>query len=119
MMSAKLRDQGFKESLLAFVVAVGLAGCVVVISDEGIEAGTEAHWDGTSSADAELAVRVRDALRADPLLARSEFKVRAERGVVTLRGEVAGTERFDRAIQLAKGVTGVEKVVSKLKVEVE
>lgn len=119
MMFAKLKDQRFKESLLAFAMVVGLAGCVVVISDEGIEAGTEAHWDGTSSADADLAVRVRDALKADPLLAKSEFKVRAEHGVVTLRGAVEGTERFDRAVQLAKGVEGVDKVVSRLKVEVE
>ena len=117
-MFAKLRDRRFKETLLAFTVAVGLAGCVVVISDDGIEAGTEAHWDGSSRADADLAVRVRDALRADPLLERSEFKVHVEGGVVTLRGEVEGTERFDRAIQLAKGVEGVSRVVSKLKVEV-
>lgn len=114
-----LQDTRFKDSALAFALAVGLAGCVVVISDEGIEAGTEAHWDGGSRADADLAVRVRDALRADPLLERSQFKVRVEGGVVTLRGEVEGTERFDRAIQLAKGVEGVGRVVSKLKVEVE
>lgn len=119
MMFAELKDRRFKESLLAFAMAVGLAGCVVVISDDGIEAGTEAHWDGGSRADADLAVRVRDALRADPLLERSEFKVRVEDGVVTLRGEVEGTERFDRAIQIAKGVAGVEKVVSRLKVEVK
>lgn len=118
-MIAKLRDPRFKETLLAFAMAVGLAGCVVVISDDGIEAGTEAHWDGSSSADAELAVRVRDVLKADPLLAKTELKVRAEHGVVTLRGEVDGTERFDRAVQLAKGVEGVEKVVSRLKVEIK
>ena len=118
-MIAKLRDPRFKETLLAFAMAVGLAGCVVVISDDGIEAGTEAHWDGSSSADAELAVRVRDVLKADPLLAKTELKVRAEHGVVTLRGEVEGTERFDRAVQLAKGVEGVEKVVSRLKVEIK
>lgn len=118
-MIAKLRDPRFKETLLAFAMAVGLAGCVVVISDDGIEAGTEAHWDGSSRGDAELAVRVRDVLKADPLLAKTELKVRAERGVVTLRGEVEGTERFDRAVQLAKGVDGVEKVVSRLKVEIK
>jgi osmotically-inducible protein OsmY len=118
-MIAKLRDPRFKETLLAFAMAVGLAGCVVVISDDGIEAGTEAHWDGASRGDAELAVRVRDALKADPLLAKTELKVRAEHGVVTLRGEVEGTERFDRAVQLAKGVEGVEKVVSRLKVEIK
>lgn len=119
MMFAKLKDQRFKETALAFAMAVGLAGCVIVIGEEGIEAGTEAHWDGGSRADAELAVRVRDALKADPLLAKSEFKVRAEHGVVTLRGEVEGTERFDRAVQLAKGVEGVDKVISRLKVEVK
>lgn len=119
MMFTKLKDAKYRESALAFAMAVGLAGCVVVIGDEGIEAGTEAHWDGGSRADAELAVRVRDVLKADPLLARSEFKVRAEHGVVTLRGEVEGTERFDRAVQLAKGVEGVDKVISRLRVEVK
>lgn len=118
-MIAKLRDPRFKESLLAFAMAIGLAGCVVVISDDGIEAGSEAHWDGASRSDAELATRVRDALKADPLLAKSELRVHAERGVVTLRGEVDGTERFDRAVQLAKGTEGVEKVVSRLRVQVD
>ena len=79
-----------------------LAGCVVVISDDGIEAGTEAHWDGSSRGDSELAVRVRDALKADALLQDSDFKVSVQDGVVTLRGTVKGTERFDRAVQLAK-----------------
>jgi len=115
----KLRDPRFKESLLAFAMAVGLAGCVVVISDDGIEAGTEAHWDGGSRADSDLAVKVRDQLRADPLLKSSDFKVNVSDGTVTLRGEVEGTERFDRAIQLTKGVEGVDRVISKLKVVVK
>jgi osmotically-inducible protein OsmY len=118
-MIAALKDSRFKESLLAFAMAVGLAGCVVVISDDGIEAGTEAHWDSSSHADSELAVKVRDALRADPLLKSSEFKVNVSDSTVTLRGEVEGTERFDRAIQLAKGVEGVDRVISKLKVVVK
>jgi len=118
MMSSTLKDSRWRESALAFAMAVSLAGCVVVISDDGIEAGTEAHWDGSTRRDSELAVKVRDALRADPLLEKTEIKVRAEDGVVTLRGEVEGTERFDRAVQLAKGVQGVERVVSRLKVEV-
>ncbi len=118
-MIAMLRDPRVKESLLAFTMAVGLAGCVVVISDDGIEAGTEAHWDGGSRADSELAVKVRDTLRADPLLKSSEFKVNVHDGQVTLRGEVEGTERFDRAVQLTKGVEGVDRVISKLKVVIK
>lgn len=122
-MFTRLRDARIRSALLAlgmaFGMAVGLTGCVVVISDEGIESGTEAHWDGGSRGDAELAERVRDALKADALLKDSDFKVTVQDGVVTLRGTVKGTERFDRAVQLAKATTGVDKVVSRLKVEID
>jgi osmotically-inducible protein OsmY len=122
-MSARLMEKRIKGALLAFGMSVGMAagltGCVVVISDDGIEAGTEAHWDGSSRGDSELAVRVRDALKADALLQDSDFKVSVQDGVVTLRGTVKGTERFDRAVQLAKATQGVDKVVSKLKVEID
>ena len=108
-----------KESVLAFCVAVGLAGCVVVISDGGIESGGAAHWnDQGSRQDDELARKVEDALRADPLLKGADLKVSSHDGVVTLRGSVEGMERFDRAIQLARKTEGVAKVMSKLKVEV-
>lgn len=123
MMFSMLKDSRVKGPLLAvgmsLGMAFGLAGCVVVISDDGIEAGTEAHWDGSSRGDSELAERVRDALKADALLKDSDFKVVVQDGVVTLRGTVKGTERFDRAVQLTKATQGVDRVVSKLKVEID
>lgn len=117
MMIARLKDRRFRESALAFFMAVGLAGCVVVISDEGIETGSEAHWEGSRD-DAQLAQRVRDALDSDPLLADSQLKVAARDGVVTVRGTVEGTERLERTVAIARATQGTEKVISRLKVEV-
>lgn len=102
---------------LALAVMLGLNGCVVVISDEGIAAGSEARWEGSQD-DARLAERVRDALKAEPLLADSGLKVSAHDGVVTLRGEVEGTARLERSIAIARATEGADKVISRIKVEV-
>lgn len=99
-----------------------LAGCVVVIGDEGVTThrdgwfGSDDHHDG---ADAALARSVRSQLDADPLLKELDLKVTARDGMVTLRGRVENVQSFDRAVELAGKTEGVRKVVSRLVVEID
>ena len=104
---------------IGFVAAFGLAGCVIVLGDDGIEASEGFHVnDRHSDADSVLADKVRDALRAEPLLKGADLTVSARDGVVTLRGSVSELPAFDRALQVARTTPGVDKVVSRIRVEV-
>ena len=109
----------FRIVALALAMAFGLSGCVVVISDEGISASDGIHMsDGASSRDRTLASRVRDAYAADPALKDADVTISAKDGVITLRGELVRVADLERAVDLAKRTEGVDKVVSRLKVEV-
>jgi len=105
---------------LVLATTLALGGCVVVISDEGISSdGQGLHWgaERADRADAALAERVRSALFAEPLLKDAELTVSADDGTVTLKGEVVDLPAFDRALQVARATEGVEKVVSRIRVE--
>lgn len=113
-----IRNKTMGGMLLATSLALG--GCVVVISDEGISsdgAGLHLGDDRASRADAALAERVRSALFAEPLLKDSDVSVSAHDGEVTLKGEVVDLPAFERALQVARTTEGVDKVVSRIRVE--
>lgn len=105
------------------LASLGLTGCVIVISDEGITSDRDGLRLGDDhahrSGDRALAAQVRDALELDPMLKGVDFSVAASDGVVTLRGRVADIASFDRAVELARNTKGVDKVVSRLVVEVK
>ena len=113
-------SSAFKAWMMAVAAACALAGCVIVISDEGIQTDGEGlHFrSGAGSADGQLADRVRSSMLADPLLKDADLSVGARDGVVTLKGAVVDLAQFDRAIELARKTPGVDKVVSRLQVEV-
>jgi osmotically-inducible protein OsmY len=105
--------------VLAATMGFALTGCVVVISDEGITAADGIHaGDRSSSRDRALAVRVREAFDAEPQLKDTDLSVSAHDGVVTLRGELDSVAALERAVALAKAAEGVDKVISRLRLEV-
>jgi len=103
--------------VLAVVAMFALTGCVIVISDEGISTADGLHANDNSR-DRALAGRVRDAYAADPSLKDADITVAAHDGVVTLRGDLVRVADLERAVDLAKRTDGVDKVVSRLRVEV-
>ena len=66
--------------------------------------------------DAQTAVRVKTVLLNDAELGTLPIDVQARQGVVTLEGIVRSTAEIDRALALARGVTGVARVESALAV---
>ena len=103
--------------VMAVVAAFALAGCVIVISDEGISTADSVHAKDNSR-DRTLAGRVRDAYAADAALKELDISVAAHDGVITLRGDLDRVADLERAIDLAKRTEGVDKVISRLRVEV-
>jgi hyperosmotically inducible periplasmic protein len=68
-----------------------------------------------TSADKALVTRIEEALRKDPGLGdATNLSVAAREGEVTLSGSVANTAEAERAIQVARGVEGVQSVEDKL-----
>lgn len=103
--------------VLALVTGFALTGCVIVIGDEGISTSDGVHVNDNSR-DRALAGRVRDAYAADAALRDADITVSAHDGVITLKGELSRVADFERAIDLAKRTDGVDRVVSRLRVEV-
>ncbi|MDQ3775669.1 MAG: BON domain-containing protein [Pseudomonadota bacterium] len=68
-----------------------------------------------TSADKALVTRIQDALRKDPGLGdATNLSVAAREGEVTLSGSIANTAEAERAIRIARGVEGVQRVEDKL-----
>lgn len=110
-------------AVLALTVGVSLAGCIVVIEKGDGEAEVRTQREVIVDQDVrrevrrtgtEIAYDVRDAILADPELRDADIRISASGGTVRLRGEVASAALRDRAIDLAGGVAGVERVDSRI-----
>jgi osmotically-inducible protein OsmY len=64
--------------------------------------------------DAEVGVRVKNALVNDPQVGPRAIEVRVSRGLVILTGQVNSADEATRAIDLARNVAGVTDVRSQL-----
>ena len=82
------------------------------------KAGTAATGEGQAteaSSDQALAARIKDALGKEPVLRdATNLSVVARKGEVTLSGSVENTAQAERAVQVARGVEGVQRVEDKL-----
>ena len=68
-----------------------------------------------TSADQALAARIQEALAKEPVLRdATNLSVVAREGEVTLSGSVGNTAQAERAVQVARGVKGVQRVEDKL-----
>lgn len=114
---ASTKDK-IRNGLLGACMALALNGCVVVIGEDGIASADGVHVSDSNSRDRALAGRVRDAYAADAELRDADITVSARDGVVTLRGDLTRVSDLERAVDLAKKTDGVDRVVSKLRLEV-
>ena len=72
---------------------------------------------GETIDDATITTRVKTALLNDPQVAGLKIDVDTTKGIVTMSGIVKSREEEQRAVQLARGVPGVQDVKSTLQVQ--
>lgn len=64
-----------------------------------------------------ITTRVKAALVADPELKATEIKVDTYKGTVQLSGFVAAPDHIPKAVQLARGIAGVQSVKNDIAVK--
>ena len=69
-----------------------------------------------TQSDPVITTKVKAKLAADPAVQASQFDVKTEKQVVTLTGNVDSQQAKDRAIELARGTSGVTDVVDMVSV---
>ena len=72
---------------------------------------------GETIDDATITTRVKTALLNDPQVAGLKIDVDTTKGIVTMSGIVRSRDEEQRAVQIARGVPGVEDVKATLQVQ--
>jgi hyperosmotically inducible protein len=72
---------------------------------------------GETIDDATITTRVKTALLNDPQVAGLKIDVNTTKGIVTMSGVVRSRDEEQRAVQIARGVPGVQDVKSTLQVQ--
>jgi hyperosmotically inducible protein len=99
-----MRQRRFTATLLALVLALPLfAACGKSV--------------GETIDDATVTTRVKTAFINDPVVGALRIDVDTFKGVVTLSGRVKSKAEEDKAIALAKSITGVTDVKSTLQID--
>jgi len=96
--------------ILSVLILTNTTACTTM----AIGSGGHAHGNMHSCADADIINRVNHVLVNDPHVTATDIRVSSRNGVVTLSGNVASHEAADKAIHLARSVSGVESVKSEL-----
>ena len=105
-------------ALAAAALVVGLTATLPLLAQSTSNIGGGPQTTSNESpADKATAQRVYDKLNADQVDYYKHVTVTAEKGVVTLGGQVATTHALNKAKKLAAGVQGVTKVVDQMEVE--
>ncbi|HET8551331.1 MAG TPA: BON domain-containing protein [Gammaproteobacteria bacterium] len=99
-----------------------LAGCVVALDGSSHpKTYTTGQWiqhqAQQTNAERGLASRVVAAIDDDPLLSQMDIDVRVTDGVVTLTGQVFDLATYEHAIQVVEKVSGVQRVVSRIELD--
>lgn len=96
--------------LIVIVLGLLLNGCAVPGGNRADSGAGGIQEDAPS--DSELASAVETALQQDEKLSAAEIGVTVDQGVVTLSGSVPNAPAFNRAISVARRVTGVKYVIA-------
>lgn len=100
---------------------LALQGCVLVVgndTDDGPYWTEERHSENGIRHDGDsLSEDVARVLGSDADLVAEDIRVSSEDGVVVLRGRVGSVDLLQRALDGARDVKGVERVISRLSVE--
>ena len=103
-----MRFAHFLKSLFASVLILALVACAPTAKKEG----TGEYID-----DALITTKVKTALAADPDVKATEVNVETFKGMVQLSGFVSSKESIQKAIDIARGVSGVRGVKNDMAVK--
>lgn len=107
-------------SLTLILLVFNLCGCGWVLvgggAYEGYKVATDPRTVGTQVDDAIITAKVKAKLIEDPITKARKIDVDTVNGVVTLTGLVESEKEINRAIEIARSVPGVKKVVNNLRV---
>jgi len=90
----------FSTLLMTFALLLSL-GCAATATKES----TGEYID-----DSAITAKVKDAIFREPTLKSSEITVETFKGIVQLSGFVSSQPNMDKAVEIAKGVKGVQSV---------
>lgn len=103
---------------LAVAAASSLSGCFLAVvggaGEAGYVAAQEDRSAGQTVSDQWIHTKVKTELIAASGVPSGRIDVKVRRGVVTLKGVVDDADQKQKALQAARGVTGVKGVVDKL-----
>lgn len=104
--------------LCCLIPAVSGCGALVVggAAAGGYYVGKDERTMGEITDDASITSSINTRYVRDDTVKAMEINVDTYRGVVTLYGSVSSQRVADRAVELARGVKGVKRVISKLTV---
>lgn len=98
---------------LAVLVLAPLVGCGIGSAPAGY-AGHQDRSVGDTVDDQLIVGKIKSQFLADPEVKGLQINVDSFKGVVTLEGFVKTANEADRAVYLARGVSGVREVRSRL-----
>lgn len=110
-------------SLIYFLILVlNISGCGWLIvgggtAYEGYKVGSDPRSIGTQIDDATITAKVKLKLIEDPITKARKIDVDTVNGVVTLTGIVESENQKKKAIEHAKSVSGVVKVIDNLQIK--
>ncbi|MFA7095289.1 MAG: BON domain-containing protein [Gammaproteobacteria bacterium] len=107
--------------MLFALAAVSLAGCAPLIAGgagaaAGYYVGQDERTAGQIASDALTTSKITAAYAKDEVISASNIDVDTRSGNVTLHGNVPSREVEQRAIAIARGMEGVNKVDSQLSI---
>lgn len=97
-----------------FAVFMGLSLAVALV---GCESTSKTESTGEYFDDTAITMKVKAEIFNDPMLSVSEINVETFKGVVQLSGFVASQAAADRAMQVARSVSGVKSVVNDMRIK--
>lgn len=102
--------------LVGAVVALGVSGCASWRANHGENTASAEHRGPTQTvSDAAITAKVKTAMAADKNVSAANIDVDTYRGVVSLKGNVKDQAEKNRAIDIARNVSGVVDVRDELK----
>lgn len=115
----KIQEE-LKILIFLLFISVFVSGCGWVVvgggAYQGYKAGSDPRSVGTQIDDATITAKVKLKLLEDPVTKARKIDVDTVNGVVTLTGVVETEEEIKRAIEIARKVEGVKRVVNNLKI---
>jgi len=95
-------------TLFATLILLATLGCAATRTHEG----TGQYID-----DSAITTKVKAAILHEPGLKSAEINVETFKGVVQLSGFVSSREDIDKAVKLARGVSGVKSVTNSMQLK--